>query len=161
MDLPEDLVSTTELVVNGVSRHVAAPCDAPLLFVLRNDLGLSGPQFGCGMGLCGACLVLVDGQPVTSCQLTLERAAGADIVTLEGLAEDGDLHPVQQAFVDEQAMQCGMCANGMIMRSAALVMRQNPSEARIRQELDDQLCRCGSHPRIVRAVRRAAGEIWE
>lgn len=154
-------ISETDLVVNGEPRRLAAPPDAPLLFVLRNDLGLSGPQFGCGSGLCGACLVLVDGEPSMSCQLRLERVAGADVITLEGLAEDGELHPVQQAFIDEQAMQCGICANGMILRSAALVMRQNPSEERIRRELDDQLCRCGSHPRVVAAVRRAAAEIWE
>jgi nicotinate dehydrogenase subunit A len=135
--------------------------DGPLLFVLRNDLGLSGPQFGCGQELCGACLVLVDGVPEFSCRLPLSRVADRAVTTLEGLSEDGDLHPVQQAFVDEQAMQCGMCANGMLMRSAALVMRMNPSETTIRRELDAQLCRCGSHPRIVRAVRRAAAEIWE
>jgi nicotinate dehydrogenase subunit A len=152
---------TTEIVVNGRGRSVTAPPETPLLFVLRNDLGLSGPQFGCGQGRCGACLVLVDGEPVTSCQLPLDRVAGADVVTLEGLVDGDELHPIQRAFVEEQAMQCGMCANGMILRSAALVMKQNPSEERIRRELDDQLCRCGSHPRIVRAVRRAAAEIWE
>jgi nicotinate dehydrogenase subunit A len=150
-----------ELVVNGERRRVTAPPDAPLLYVLRNDLGLNGPQFGCGLGQCGACLVLLDGEPDPSCLVPLVRAADTEVTTLEGLAEDGDLHPVQQAFVDEQAMQCGMCANGMIMRSAALVMRQNPSEDRIRRELDQHLCRCGSHPRVVRAVRRAATEIWE
>jgi nicotinate dehydrogenase subunit A len=151
----------TQLVVNGGRVCIEAPQETPLIYVLRNDLGLSGPQFGCGQGLCGACTVLVDDEPVTSCQLPLSRVAGKRVVTLEGLSEDGELHPVQRAFVEEQAMQCGMCSNGMIMRAAALVVRQNPSDAKIRQELQEHLCRCGSQPRIVRAVRRAASEIWE
>jgi nicotinate dehydrogenase subunit A len=146
--------------VNGVVREVDAPGEAPLLFVLRNDLGLNGPQFGCGEEACGACKVLLDGKAVTTCRLPLERAAGRRIVTLEGLPEDGEPHPVQQAFIDEQAMQCGICANGMIIESVALVMRTNPSEERIRAALDGNLCRCGSHPRVVKAVRRAAETLW-
>lgn len=146
--------------VNGVDREVEAPGDAPLLFVLRNDLGLNGPQFGCGEEACGACKVLLDGKAVTTCRLPLSRAAGRRIVTIEGLPEDGEPHPVQQAFIDEQAMQCGICANGMIIESVALVMRTNPTEERIRAALDGNLCRCGSHPRVVRAVRRAAETLW-
>jgi aerobic-type carbon monoxide dehydrogenase small subunit (CoxS/CutS family) len=151
----------TRLVVTGDERTVSAPADTPLLYALRNDLGLTGPQFGCGQESCGACLVLVQGKPVFSCRFPLERAAEREVVTLDGLAEDGELHPVQKAFIEEQAMQCGMCANGMIMRAAALVTRLDPSEELIRREMDAQLCRCGSHPRIVRAVQRAAREIWD
>lgn len=149
------------LVVNGEERRVDTAPEAPLLYALRNELGLTAPQFGCGQEQCGACLVLVDGEPEPSCRLPLHRVVGRSVTTLEGLAEGDDLHPVQQAFIDEQAMQCGMCANGMLIRAAALVTRQNPSEQTVLRELDPQLCRCGSHPRIVRAVRRAAAEIWE
>jgi nicotinate dehydrogenase subunit A len=146
--------------VNGVDRQVDAPGEAPLLFVLRNDLGLHGPQFGCGEEVCGACKVLVDGVAVPSCRLPLRRVGTSRVVTLEGLAQDGEPHPVQRAFVREQAMQCGMCANGMIIEAAALVMRGNPSDAGIREALEGNLCRCGTHSRIVRAVRRAADELW-
>ncbi|GIH03696.1 oxidoreductase [Rhizocola hellebori] len=146
--------------VNGVDHRVEAPGDAPLLFVLRNDLGLHGPQFGCGEEACGACKVLVDGAAVPSCRLPLQRVGAARVVTLEGLAEEGEPHPVQRAFSDEQAMQCGMCANGMIIEAVALVMRGNPTDDGIREALQDNLCRCGAHHRIVRAVRRAADELW-
>ncbi len=147
--------------VNGLDHRVAAPGTAPLLFVLRNDLGLHGPQFGCGEEVCGACKVLVDGVAVPSCRLPLHRVGAARVVTLEGLAEEGEPHPVQRAFVDEQAMQCGMCANGMIIEAAALVMRGNPTDEGIREALQGNLCRCGAHHRIVRAVRRAADELWQ
>jgi len=146
--------------VNGVDHEVQAPGEAPLLFVLRNDLGLNGPQFGCGEEVCGACKVLVDGVAVASCRFPLQRVGPSRVVTLEGLAEDGEPHPVQRAFVDEQAMQCGMCANGMIIEAVALVMRGDPTDARIREVLEGNLCRCGTHQRIVRAVRRAADELW-
>ncbi len=147
--------------VNGLDHRVAAPGTAPLLFVLRNDLGLHGPQFGCGEEVCGACKVLVDGVAVPSCRLPLHQVGGARVVTLEGLAEEGEPHPVQRAFVDEQAMQCGMCANGMIIEAAALVMRGNPTDEGIREALQGNLCRCGAHHRIVRAVRQAADELWQ
>jgi nicotinate dehydrogenase subunit A len=147
--------------VNGVDHRVEAPGDAPLLFVLRNDLGFNGPQFGCGEEACGASKVLIDGAAVPSCRLPLQQLGAARVVTLEGLAENGEPHPVQQAFVDEQAMQCGMCANGMIFEAVALVMRGNPTDAGIREALEDNLCRCGAHHRIARAVRRAADELWQ
>ena len=147
--------------VNGVDHRVDAPAETPLLFVLRNDLGLHAPQSGCGEEVCGACKVLVDGVAVPSCRLPLQRVGSARVVTLEGLAEDGEPHPVQRAFVDEQAMQCGMCANGMIIESAALVMRGNPTDEGIKQALEGNLCRCGAHHRIARAVRRASDELWQ
>ena len=146
--------------VNGVDCQVDAPRDAPLLFVLRNDLELYGPQFGCGEEVCGACKVLLDGVAVPSCRLPLQRVGNARVVTLEGLAQEGEPHPVQRAFVQEQAMQCGMCANGMVMEAVALVMRGNPTDDGIREALDGNLCRCGTHHRIARAVRRAADELW-
>jgi nicotinate dehydrogenase subunit A len=146
------------LNVNGrtVSLSVDDP-DTPLLYVLRNELGLHGPRFGCGLGQCGACTVHVDGAAIRSCVTPLSGVTGR-IVTLEGLGTDSAPHPVQQAFIDEQAVQCGYCINGMIMQSAALLARSpKPSEREIKAELANNLCRCGTHLRIVRAVMRAAG----
>src|SRR5512134_3319046 len=130
----------------------------PLLYVLRNDLGLNGPRFGCGLGQCGACTVHIDGKAVRSCSVPVSSVkASQKVVTLEGLAKGRTLHKVQQAFIDEQAAQCGYCINGMIMESAAfLAKNKNPSEADIRQALANNLCRCGTHARIVKAVKRAA-----
>lgn len=129
----------------------------PLLYVLRNDLGLSGPRFGCGLGQCGACSVLIDGNVTRSCLIPAASVQGAAITTLEGLGQPDSPHPVQAAFVAEQAAQCGYCSNGMILAAAALLERNpNPSDAEIRQALDGHLCRCGTHTRILRAVRRAA-----
>jgi len=145
-----------ELVVNG-KRHVihAAP-DTPLLYVLRNELGLSGPHFGCGEETCGACMVLIGSAAKQSCKLPVGDVGNSRITTLEGLIEDGQLHPVQQAFLDEQAAQCGYCINGMIVSAAALLWKTpHPTDAQIRSALDGNLCRCGSHLRIMRAVRRA------
>jgi nicotinate dehydrogenase subunit A len=145
------------LTVNGRSHSLPASADAPLLTVLRNDLGLNGPKFGCGLGECGACTVLVDGTAARACVIPVGGVAGRSITTLEGLGTRDQLHPVQQAFIDEQAAQCGYCLNGMIMMAAALLAREpNPSEARIRSELSGNLCRCGTHVEIVRAVQRAA-----
>ena len=145
------------LQVNGHDHAVAAAPDAPLLTVLRNDIGLNGPKFGCGLGECGACTVLVDGVAARACVIPVGGVAGRAITTLEGLGTRERLHPVQQAFVDEQAAQCGYCLNGMIMMAAALLAREpNPSEALIRSELSGNLCRCGTHVEIVRAVQRAA-----
>ena len=145
------------LVVNGSPVGLDLPGTAPLLQVLRNDLGLNGPKYGCGLGQCGACTVLVDGVPARSCVLPLSVVRGREVTTLEGLATDGELHPVQRAFVDEQAAQCGYCLNGMIMTTVALLDRDPaPDEARIRRELAGNLCRCGTHVEILRAVRRAA-----
>jgi nicotinate dehydrogenase subunit A len=151
-------VATRSLNVNGrtVSLSVDDP-DTPLLYVLRNELGLHGPRFGCGLGQCGACTVHVDGAAIRSCVTPLSGVTGR-IVTLEGLGTDSAPHPVQQAFIDEQAVQCGYCINGMIMQSAALLARSpKPSERDIKAELANNLCRCGTHLRIVRAVMRAAG----
>jgi nicotinate dehydrogenase subunit A len=149
-----------QLSVNGKDREVTADADTPLLYVLRNDLGLNGPKFGCGLGECGACTVLLDDRPLRSCVFPAGAAAGRRVVTLEGLASGGQLHPVQQAFIDEQAAQCGYCINGMIMMAKALLDRNPaPSEAEIRQELKYNLCRCGTHIEILRAVALAAARM--
>jgi nicotinate dehydrogenase subunit A len=147
------------LTVNGrsVTVQVDDP-DMPLLYALRDDLGLHGPRFGCGLGQCGSCTVHVDGEAVRSC-ITPLSSVGAQqkIVTLEGLGSPDKPHPVQAAFIEEQAVQCGYCINGMIMQSAALLAKtKKPSEDEIRQALAGNLCRCGTHARILRAVRRAA-----
>ena len=148
---------TVALEVNGRTREVSAMADTPLLLVLRNDLALNGPKYGCGLGECGACTVIIDGVAARSCVFPLAGAAGREIVTLEGLGTRQAPHPVQQAFIDEQAAQCGYCLNGMIMTAKALLDRNpNPSEAQIRNELSGNLCRCGTHIEILRAVLRAA-----
>jgi nicotinate dehydrogenase subunit A len=129
----------------------------PLLYALRDSLGLKGPRFGCGLGQCGACIVLVDDEPVLSCETPLAKVAKGKIVTLEGLGSPERPSPVQQAFIDEQAAQCGYCLNGMILRTTALLAKtKNPSIAQIKNALADNLCRCGTHLRIIRAVQRAA-----
>lgn len=150
------------LHVNGKTTTVEVDDpDIPLLYVLRDNLGLHGPRFGCGLGQCGACTVHVDGKAVRSCVTPLSTlSSGQQVVTLEGLGSPGKLHPVQQAFIQEQAVQCGYCINGMIMQSAAfLATNRNPSEADIRQALANNLCRCGTHVRILRAVKRAAANL--
>ena len=146
------------LRVNGKSHAITVDDpQMPLLYALRNDLDLHGPRFGCGLAQCGACTVHVDGQPVRSCSYPISQAAGKRITTLEGLGTPTSPHPLQQAFIAEQAVQCGYCINGMIMEAKALLDRnRNPSEADIRQALAHNLCRCGTHVRIVRAVKRAA-----
>ncbi len=144
------------LTVNGKRHAVQAAPDTPLLYVLRNELGLTGPHFGCGEETCGACTVLVGSNARQSCKLPVGEVGASRVTTLEGVVEDGELHPVQRAFLDEQAAQCGYCLNGMIMVTAALLWKTpHPSEAQIRSALDGNLCRCGSHLRILRAVRRA------
>jgi len=146
-----------ELQVNGVKRAVEAEPGAMLLGALRDQLDLTGTKYGCGEGQCGACTVLLDGRPVRSCITRVETAAGKPITTIEGLERDGRLHPVQQAFLDASAFQCGYCTPGMILESAALLARTPaPSEAEIRQGLEGHICRCGTYPRIVAAVRMAA-----
>ena len=145
------------LRVNGTEHAVRAHPDTPLLYILRNDLGLKGTRFGCGSGECGACYVIIEGRAVASCDTPLWSAAGKDIVTVEGLGGEGRLHPLQQAFIDEQAAQCGYCASGIMMCAAALLANNPaPTETEIRAGLDKNLCRCGTHNRIVRAVQRAA-----
>jgi nicotinate dehydrogenase subunit A len=152
-------VAATQLSVNGVSVSVTVDdADTPLLYVLRNELGLHGPRFGCGLGQCGACTVHIDGNAVRSCITPLSSVADRKVVTLEGLGTDAHPHPLQQAFVDEQAVQCGYCINGMIMQAAALLTQNpEPTEQQIKAGLASNLCRCGTHLRIVRAVKRAAG----
>jgi nicotinate dehydrogenase subunit A len=146
------------LEVNGQACSIPdVPREATLLHLLRNDLGLNGPKYGCGLGQCGACTVLVEGRPVQSCDFPLSAAAGKAITTIEGLAAGGKLHPLQQAFVDEQAAQCGYCITGIIMSAKALLdANPRPSDADIRTALKGNLCRCGTHQRILRAIRRAA-----
>ncbi|MGH8703423.1 MAG: (2Fe-2S)-binding protein [Burkholderiales bacterium] len=148
------------LTVNGKSHAVSAEPETALLYVLRNDLKLKGARFGCGLGQCGACTVLVDGKPVQSCDLPLSAAAGKAITTVEGLAPDGELHPLQAAFIAEQAAQCGYCITGIIMRAKALLdANPRPTDAEIRSALKGNLCRCGTHRRILRAIQRAAAEM--
>ena len=148
-----------DLQVNGVRHAVAAHRDTPLLYVLRNDLGLVGSRFGCGSGQCGACFVLVDGRAMASCDLPVSFAVGKKITTVEGLGTDGELHPVQKALIAEQAAQCGYCMSGISIAAAALLAaNKRPTEAEVRQALDKNLCRCGSHNRVVKAVMRAARE---
>jgi nicotinate dehydrogenase subunit A len=152
-------MDTFRLRVNGSERSVAAQADQPLLDVLRNACGLPGTRFGCGSGECGACHVLVDGRSVAACDTPVATAQGKDIVTVEGLARGGQPSRLQQAFLEEQAGQCGYCLSGILATATALLARErHPTEAQVRQALDGHLCRCGAHNRIVRAVLRAAGE---
>ena len=146
------------LTVNGTAHDIAAAPETPLLYVLRNDLGLTGPKFGCGLGQCGACMVIIDGAAVRSCNTAVSAAAArGPVTTIEGLGSPDKPHPVQQAFIDEQAAQCGYCINGMVMATAALLARtKQPTKTQIRSSLNGNLCRCGTHMRILRAVERAA-----
>ena len=150
--MPDEIV----LVVNEKPHIVQSAPDTPLLYVLRNELGFMSPHFGCGEEQCGACMVLVGDQARPSCKLPVSAVGKARITTLEGLMAESELHPVQQAFLDEQASQCGYCLNGMIIRTAALLWKTpHPSDKQIRDALDGNLCRCGAHSRILRAVKRA------
>ncbi len=150
-------IHTTRIVVNGTAHDITAAPDTPLLYVLRNDLGLTGPKFGCGLGQCGACMVHIDGSVARACTTPLSAAARGPIMTIEGLGTPEKPHPVQRAFIEEQAAQCGYCMNGMIMSAAALIGRtEQPTRQQIRSTLNGNLCRCGSHMRIIRAVERAA-----
>jgi nicotinate dehydrogenase subunit A len=147
----------SDLIVNGRSVHVEGDGTRPLLSVLREDLGLRGSRFGCGTEQCGACMVLIDGEPSFSCARPIESLAGKSVMTVEGLSPSGALSPLQQAFVDEQAGQCGYCLSGILMSAAALLARNpRPSRGEIAAALDRHLCRCGAHNRIMRAVARAA-----
>ena len=145
------------LRVNGTAHTVNVDAATPLLYVLRNDLDLHGPRFGCGLGQCGACTVLIKNEAVRSCIRPISSVAGADITTLEGLATSGRLHPVQQAWIDEQVPQCGFCQNGQILTAKALLDRTpNPTDAQIRQGMSSTLCRCMTYYRIQAAIKRAA-----
>jgi nicotinate dehydrogenase subunit A len=147
----------TQLKVNGKTQTVTAEPDTPLLYVLRNDFELNGAKFGCGLGQCGACTVLVDGKATRSCVTPIESLGESEVTTIEGLGTFEKPHPLQRAFMDEQAAQCGYCINGMIMTAKELLDRNpKPSEAEVRDGLDANLCRCGTHGRIIRAVLKAA-----
>jgi aerobic-type carbon monoxide dehydrogenase small subunit (CoxS/CutS family) len=150
-------MATIRFTVNGKATSVDTEPDRPLLEVLREDLGLTGPKYGCGEGQCGTCTVLIDGQAAFSCLTPVRTAQGRAIVTIEGLAQGARLHPVQQAFVDEGAMQCGYCTPGMVLRTVALLKAHpKPTEAQIVEGLNGNLCRCSGQHRILAAVRRAA-----
>jgi nicotinate dehydrogenase subunit A len=154
------VAQTITLHINGQARSLTVEADTPLLYVLRNDIGLSGPKFGCGLAQCGACTVNVDGHALRSCSVPVSAVAGRDIVTLEGIGSPEKPHPLQKAFLDEQAAQCGYCTNGMIMQAKMLLDRNvKASDGEIRQAMANNLCRCGTHTRIVRAIKRAAKEM--
>ena len=147
------------LRVNGKARVIDTEADVPLLYVLRNDLELNGPKFGCGMAQCGACTVIMDGNAIRSCVTPVGTVQNKPVTTLEGLGTTKKLHKIQQAFIDEQAAQCGYCINGMIMTTKALLDKTpKPTDVQIKQALDGNLCRCGTHIRILRAVKRASGQ---
>ena len=150
----------TSITVNGRTHSVEAAADTPLLYVLRNDMELNGAKYGCGFAQCGACTVVIEGKPVRSCVTPVSAVAGKAITTIEGLGSNGAPHPLQKAFIEEQAAQCGYCANGMIM-TAKIFLDKNPrpTEAQIKKALGANYCRCGTHNRIVRAVQRAAKEV--
>ena len=154
--------STIRLAVNGRTHDVAAAPDTALLYVLRNDIELNGPKYGCGLGECGACAVLIDGVAARSCVVPIEGCIGRDIVTLEGLGSREHPDPVQQAFITEQAAQCGYCLNGMIISTRALLNRNpHPSLGEVQEALRYNLCRCGAHIEIMRAALRASGHVVE
>jgi nicotinate dehydrogenase subunit A len=154
------MTEAIEMTVNGRRQRVEVEAGTPLLYVLRNDLGLSGPRFGCGLAQCGACTVHLDGTAIRSCATPARSAKGSSVTTLEGLAPKGALHHVQQAFIDEQAAQCGYCINGWIMTAAALLDRNpNATEEDIRLGLSGLKCRCGTHMSILRAVKLAASRM--
>jgi nicotinate dehydrogenase subunit A len=153
-------MSGFDLIVNGRPVHVEVDAAKPLLSVLREDLGLCGSRFGCGLEQCGACMVLIDGEPTHSCAREIGTLAGTTITTVEALAQDGKLHPLQQAVLDEQAGQCGYCLSGILMSAAALLARNPyPSRAEVVEALDRHLCRCGVHNRIIRAVQKAGAAL--
>jgi len=156
------MAKSMEIEVNGQRYAVSYPPDTPLLFVLRDELGLAGTKYGCGEGQCGACTVLLAGAPRRSCQIPLSAAAAKPVTTIEGLEKDGKLHPVQQAFLDAGAFQCAYCTSGMVMSSVGLLeTNANPSHEEIVRFLQGNVCRCGTHPRVIEAVERAAKMIGE
>jgi nicotinate dehydrogenase subunit A len=157
---PEVPMSRTLLKINGQSHTIDVEPDCPLLYVLRDNLAMNNPRFGCGLGQCGACTVLLDNRAVRSCTLPVFAAAGKEIVTLEGLGTQGNPHPVQAAFIQEQAFQCGYCLNGWVLTAKALLDKNpHPSDEEMRTAFESLICRCGSHVRIFAAVRHAAEEM--
>ena len=150
-------MATIQIRLNGQSVVLTGDEERLLLWILRTDLALTGAKYGCGEGLCGACTVLVNGEAVLSCQTAVKDVAGAEVVTIEGLAQDGNLHPIQQAFMDHDALQCGFCTSGMILKAHSLLAENSqPTQDEIFSAMDDNLCRCGSHVRIVQAIQIAA-----
>ena len=150
-------MDSVTLTVNDKEYHVAAAPDQPLLWILREELQLTGTKYGCGEGQCGACTVMLDGKAVRSCVTPLSAAAGKKVTTIEGLANNGSLHSVQQAFLSQEAFQCGYCTSGLILSAVALLStNRNPSDAEIKHAMNGNICRCGTYPRILAAVRNAA-----
>ncbi len=151
---------TIRFTLNGTETELVTDPNQTLLWVLRNQLGLTGTKYGCGIGFCGACTVLIDMEPVRSCMLPVSEVEGKSVITIEGLASNGELHPLQKAFIDHDALQCGYCTSGMILTAAGMLMK-NPSPTRqeIIEGLEDNLCRCGAHTRIIDAVQTAANEM--
>jgi aerobic-type carbon monoxide dehydrogenase small subunit (CoxS/CutS family) len=151
---------TIRFTLNGTETELVTDPNQTLLWVLRNQLGLTGTKYGCGIGFCGACTVLIDMEPVRSCMLPVSEVDGKSVITIEGLASNGELHPLQKAFIDHDALQCGYCTSGMILTAAGMLMK-NPSPTRqeIIEGLEDNLCRCGAHNRIIDAVQTAANEM--
>jgi len=151
---------TIRFILNGKKAEVVTDPAQTLLWVLRNHFGLTGTKFGCGIGFCGACTVLINNEPSRSCLIPVRDAEGSEIITIEGLAADGKLHPVQKAFVEHDALQCGYCTPGMIMQAAGLLLKNpEPTEEEIKEGMESNLCRCGAHVRIVKAVETAAREM--
>jgi aerobic-type carbon monoxide dehydrogenase small subunit (CoxS/CutS family) len=154
------MTETIRFNLNGKPMQLTLDSDRLLLWVLRSDLGLTGTKYGCGESYCGACTVVIDGEAVRSCQITLKDLKNKSVVTIEGLAKNGDLHPLQKAFMENDALQCGYCTPGMIMNAYALLMKNpKPSEQQIREGMEDNLCRCGAHKRIIEAIHLAAREM--
>jgi aerobic-type carbon monoxide dehydrogenase small subunit (CoxS/CutS family) len=154
------MAKTIRFSLNGESTTLEVDESRMLLWVLRTELGLTGTKFGCGEGFCGACTVLVDGKPERSCELPMSSVAGKTVVTIEGLAKNGRLHPVQAAFVEHDALQCGFCTPGMILSAYGLLLENpNPTRQQIVEHMEDNLCRCGAHTRIVKATKTAAAEL--
>jgi isoquinoline 1-oxidoreductase alpha subunit len=154
------MAGTLQLEINGRKYSVNYPPDTPLLYVLRDELGLTGTKYGCGEGMCGACTVLLGGTARRSCQIPVSAAVSRPITTIEGLEKDGALHPVQQAFLDAGAFQCAYCTSGMIMNSVSLLQANpHPTREQIVQAMQGNICRCGTHPRIIEAIEKAAGNL--
>ncbi len=154
------MIENIKLTLNGKPVNLTVDSDRPLLWVLRTDLGLTGAKYGCGEGYCGACTVLVNNEALRSCQLTMKDVQNKKVVTIEGLAKNGDLHPLQKAFMAHDALQCGYCTPGMIMNAYAFLLKNpRPSESQIMAEMENNLCRCGAHIRIIKAIQAAAQEI--
>jgi aerobic-type carbon monoxide dehydrogenase small subunit (CoxS/CutS family) len=154
------MMDSIEFKLNDKNVQLAVDKERPLLWVLRSDLGLTGTKFGCGMGVCGACTVLLNKEAVRSCQISVADVMGKEVLTIEGLARNGDLHPLQKAFVEHDALQCGFCTPGMILNAYSLLLKTPaPTEADIIEGMDDNLCRCGAHQRIVQAIQSAARQM--